>query len=433
MKEYPSDQDYKSIVEEKYGRDKAQSFFRRHSHVLVHSGETEDLANLTRRIYLGYDRTTSLKEDVLEKDKRKKATAFIFETESEEEDLVQDLERTINTDYQYNENKELEVQSVASTDNGFDINLQYEDRSPSRRPLQNTQTRSITVSLTQTDDEEVWQGTQEYRYADEFNAASDFFDDWESKRLKERKPSIKRINFNLETIPAEDSVEMFNTFLQDAPSEWRFEQVRELGIKQKGETGGVLEKEEAEFEEEGEIEEELDEQLRGITDAVFKGSGLRENQFVQDCLDSGFYFNSVRALFDGLDSTDSIEVELQFKQNPKTTFDLSIVEEYERRDDGYEPGNLGPDKRENTRKEFRSSIVDLYGEYTDRESLIQNQYGDELTQFNGITENNVDQLHDLGIETPQDLYDADPETLVEEVDNIGETRAEDLTEESIEN
>ena len=153
MKEYPSDQDYKSIVEEKYGRDKAQSFFRRHSHVLVHSGETEDLANLTRRIYLGYNQTTSLKEDVLEKDKRKKATAFIFETEAKEEDLVQDLERTINTDYQYNENKELEVQSVASTDNGFDVNLQYEDRSPSRRPLQNTQKRSITVSLTQTDDD----------------------------------------------------------------------------------------------------------------------------------------------------------------------------------------------------------------------------------------------------------------------------------------
>jgi len=207
--------------------------------------------------------------------------------------------------------------------------------------------------------------------------------------------------------------------------------VLELGIKQKGETGGMIEEEEeAEFEEE--IEEELDEQLRGITDAVFKGSGLRENQFVQDCLESGFYFNSVRALFDGLGSTDSIEVKLQFKQNPKTTFDLSIVEEYERRDDGYETGNLGPEKREDTRKEFRSSIVDLYGEYTDREALIQNQYGDELIQFNGITENNLDQLHDIGIETPQDLYDSDPETLVEEVDGIGSKRAKDLTGESIE-
>ncbi|MFD1527403.1 helix-hairpin-helix domain-containing protein, partial [Halolamina salina] len=292
MDEYPSDQDYKAIVEEKYGRDKAQAFFRRHSHVLVHSGETEDLADLTRRMYIGYDRTNSLKEDVLEKDKRKKATAFIFESEADEEDLIQDLERNRGKGYQYNGNKDLEVQSVVNTDDGFEINLQYEDRSPSRRPLQNTQTRSITVSLTQTDEDGVWQGTQEYRYADEFNAASDFFDDWESKRLSERKPGIKRVNFNLETIPAEDSVEMFNKFLRDTPGDWRFEQVLELGIKQSGESAGVLEEEETEFEEEEEIEEELDEELRGITDAVFKGSSLRENQFVQDCLDSGFYFNS---------------------------------------------------------------------------------------------------------------------------------------------
>lgn len=428
MKEYPSDQDYKSIVEEKYGRDKAQDFFRRHSHVLVHSRETEDLANLIRRMYLGYNRTTSLKEDVLEKDKRKKATAFIFETESDEEELIQDLQRSINTSYQYNENKELEVQSVSSTDDGFDINLRYKDRSPSRRPLQSTQTRSITVSLTETDDEEIWQGTQEYRHADEFNAASDFFNDWESKRLKERKPSIKRINFDLEAIPAEDSVEMFNTFLQDAPGEWRFEEVLELGIKQQGETGGVLEEENDLGEEE--IEEELDEQLRGITNAVFKGSGLRENQFVQDCLDSGFYFNSVRALFDGLDSTDSIEIELKFKQKPKTTFDLSIIEEHERREDGYEPGNLGTNKRDKTRREFRSSIVDLYGEYTDRDALIQDQYGDELTQLNGITQNNVSQFRDLGIERREDLHEADPDILVNKVDNIGEKRAEDLTRDS---
>jgi hypothetical protein len=224
---------------------------------------------------------------------------------------------------------------------------------------------------------------------------------------------------------------MFNTFLQDAPGEWRFEEVLELGIKQQGEIAGVLQEEESEFDEEEEIEDELDEQLRGITDAVFKGSGLRENQFVQDCLDSGFYFNSVRALFDGLDSTDSMEIELQFKQRPKTTFDLSIVEEYERRDDGYETGNLGSDKRQNTRKQFRSSIVDLYGEYTNQEALIQDQYGKELTEVDYITKNNVDDLENIDIETPNDLFNADPKELKNKVGGIGKERAEDLTGEEI--
>ncbi|MFD1643848.1 hypothetical protein [Halohasta litorea] len=38
----------------------------------------------------------------------------------------------------------------------------------------------------------------------------------------------------------------------------------------------------------------------------------------------------------------------------------------------------------------------------------------------------------ITIETPQDLYDVNPETLVEEVDGIGSKRAEDLTEKSLE-
>lgn len=429
MEEYPSDQDYKAIVEEKYGRDKAQAFLRRHTHVLVHTGKTEDLANVTRRMYLGYERTTSLKKDVLEKNKRKKATAFIFESEEDDENLMEDLESGIKRGYQYNENKELEVQSVTRTEEGFDINLQYQDRNPSRRPLQSTQSRSITVSLTQTDQDDIRKGTQEYRYADEFNAASDFFEEWRAKRLKERKSQIKRVNFNIERVSPEDSVELFNNFLQNPPEDWRFEQVLELGIKQSGETGDVIEEEEAEFEGEEEIEVELDENLRGITDAVFKGTGLRENQFVQDCLESGFYFNSVRARFDDTDSTDSIELELQFKQRPKTTFDLSIVEEKERVEDGDAPGNLGSDKREETRNLFRSSVVDLYGEYTDQSALIDDEYADSLTDIHGISEDIADRLESRGIESPKELFESDPAPL-QEVEGIGKTKAERYAGES---
>jgi hypothetical protein len=432
MREYPSDQDYKSIVQEKYGRDKAQTFFRKHSHVLIHSGETEDLANVTRRMFLGYDQTTTLKKEVLEKDKRKKLTAFVFETEADEEDLIDDLDSSINRGYQFNESKELEVQSVTRNENGFDINLQYEDRNPSRRPLQNTQNRSVTVSLNKTDQDDVWEGTQEYRYIDEYNAVHDFFDDWETKRMQERKSSIKKVEFNLETISPEDSVEMFNSFLQEPPSEWRFQQVLELGIKQIGDDRDQVQEDEATYEDEEEIEGQLDEELRGITDAVFKGTSLRENKFVQNCLDSGFYFNSVIARFDDLDSTDSMDLELKFKQNPRPSFNLSIVDELERRDDGYEDGSLGPDKRDETRELFRKSIIDLYADYADREALIQDEYGaNQLKDLNGITDNNIDQLHDIGIQSPKELFDADPKKLVAEVDNIGESRAEDFTGQSI--
>jgi len=205
MESYPSGQDYKSIVEEKYGRDKAQDFFRRHSHVLVHSSETEDLANLTRRMYLGYDRTTSLKEDVLEKGKRKKATAFIFETKAEEEDLIEDLDRSINTGYQYNENKQLEVQSVSSTDDGFDINLQYEDRSPSRRPSRthrNARSRSRLIRQTMRRS-----GREHRNSATQTNSTQQATFSTTGKLRDSRNGSrIKRINFDLEMVPSEDSV-----------------------------------------------------------------------------------------------------------------------------------------------------------------------------------------------------------------------------------
>lgn len=295
MNEYPNDQDYKVIVEEKYGRNNAQQFLQKHSHVLVHSNATKDLANVTRRMYMGYTQTNLLKEDVLEQDSRKKATAFILESEADNEELIEDLESASRRGHVFNENKQIQVRDVKKTEDGFDINLEYEDRNAARRTLLNSQSKSVSVSITQTDKDDIRKGTQEYRQADEFNAASDFFESWRSKRLRERQSEVKRVNFNLEKLPPEDRVKLFTEFLQTHPGSWRFEKVLELGIKQSGESSDLIDEESETIEAEEEIEEELDENLRGITNAVLKGTGLRENQFVQDCLDSGFYFSSVRA------------------------------------------------------------------------------------------------------------------------------------------
>jgi hypothetical protein len=243
----------------------------------------------------------------------------------------------------------------------------------------------------------------------------------------ERESEVKRVNFNLEKIPPEERVDLFTKFLQTHPDSWRFEKVLELGIKQSGESGDLIEEESETVEDEEEIEEEIDENLRGITNAVLKGTGLRENQFVQDCLESGFYFSSVRGLFDDLDSTDSMELELKFKESPKKTFDVSIVDEYERTDEaGYEDGNLGSKKRAEIRDLFRRVVVDLYGDYIDEPALIEDKYGtDSLTDLKNIGDQIAERLVDKGFDSPEKVFNADTEEL-KKIEGIGEETAQDL-------
>ncbi|MDL0125685.1 hypothetical protein PNQ92_09720 [Halobacterium salinarum] len=269
MEEYPSDTDFRVFVEEKFGRDQTQDFLRSNKNFLVHANTTEDVANITRRILFGYDEAEHLKKGLLEQEQEEKATAFTFKTEDGLEDLESELSRASSNENVFNDNKNVKISDVSQTDGGFEVDLEYVYWRQARRNLMDSQDKKTSISVEETGEEDVVKVTQDYRKYDELGAVQDFFDGWNRYRMENGDDPLEKGEIVLERLRIEDRVDFFDDILSENPGNWRFDQAIKLGLRQ-GDTPDEM------FEDTDEdVEERLDEELRGITDAVLTGEGLR--------------------------------------------------------------------------------------------------------------------------------------------------------------
>lgn len=257
---------------------------------------------------------------------------------------------------------------------------------------------------------------------DEFNAVKDFFEGWNNQRVNNGQEPVERGDIILRRLRLEDRVEFFNDILSANPANWRFEDAVKMGIRQGEQTPEMFE----DAEDEEDIQEELDENLRGITGAVLSGEGLRTNGFVQKCIDNGYFFESGRLLFVNTDVAEQVEIHIAFKQKPKETFDISIENEYGTTEDGREETSFDPEYRKQVRDTFRDLVVRLYGEYVDMPDLIDERYvPQELTDLKGIGESTAENLQNAGFDSIERVLDAERDELLE-IDGIGETTVDNI-------
>ena len=422
MEEYPSDTDFRVFVEEKFGRDQTQDFLRSNKNFLVHANSTEDIANITRRILFGYDEAEHLKKGLLEQEQEQKATAFTFKTDDGLEDLESELSRASSNENVFNDNKNIKISDVSQTDGGFEVDLEYVYWRQARRNLMDSQDKKTSISVEQTGEENVVKVTQDYRKYDELGAVQDFFDGWNRYRMENGNDPLEKGKIVLERLRIEDRVDFFDDILSENPGNWRFDQAIKLGLRQ-GDTSDEM------FEETDDVEERLDEELRGITNAVLTGEGLRGNDFVQQCISNGYYFNSGMLRFVNTDVAEQVEIAIEFKQEPRSSFDISIEQEYETVDEGErEPTTFDDIRRKEIRNTFRDLIIELYGEKVDLPDLIEERHTpQELTELPGIGDTVAENLREAGYDSVEDVFDAEIDQLME-VPRIGESKAEELTQ-----
>lgn len=427
MKEYPSESDYRVIVEEELGRDTMQRFLRGEKHFLVHTHTTSRVANVSRRVLFGYNETETLRKDALKYEKKKKSTAFTITSEASLDDLEADLHDAQIDGELFHDNKELCVEGTRRTEEGLEVEVGYVHKRATQRRLLNADPKTTSVFIVETEDDSVRTVKQDYEKIDEFNAVKDFFEGWNRSRKAEDQDPVEKIDITLDRLSLEDRVELFNDILGYEPGAWRLEDVLRIGIEQ----GEDLEEVLGEYDDEDELEELLDEHLRGITNAVLTGEGLRSNRFVQTCVDNGYYFKSGKLLFANTDVARQVEILIEFKSSPKDNFDITLAQEYRTAGDGtLERTSFDEDLREDIRDEFRDVVVSLYSDYLPEAPPVDHQSrfkpGD-ITDIEGVGPSTTEALEDAGFATIDDLRSAEPDDLLE-VDGIGEQLAARLTE-----
>ena len=211
---------------------------------------------------------------------------------------------------------------------------------------------------------------------------------------------------------------------------WELKYVLELGLPQEGESGEIIEEiEEDEFGVDEDMEGEIDESVRKITNAVLKGRGLRQSKFVRDRVGDkeDFYFDSVRGIFDNEDSSEMLDLTVKFKQKPRPTFDVRVNDMYELTDEGLTDLPISRERRIEIQDLFRDKIMTLYGEYADQPQLLREKFEDSLQDLSGVGPETAEELKEHGIEKPHDLSDYTPEDIQEmDIDNVGAKKAEKL-------
>lgn len=422
---YPSTDDYEEIVREFVKRDGMQKMLKENKHFLVHANGTGDLAAVSKRILFGYDDTERLREFAFNKSSETSSTAFSLRSHAENDDLLDDLEDSIQDEDTFDTRKELVIDSVSQEGEGIRVKLQYKNKRIGRRDFISTDTKFATITIGEPDEQGVRTVTQDYEKIDEFNAVSSFVDGWKSKRLKdEDMRNIEKFDLSLKRLPLERRIQLLDDLLYSDPGNWQLEDVMEIGIKQ-GESREEMFGDE--LEEGEELEDLVDDNLQGITDAVVSGEGLRENGFVKTCEENGYYFNEATLYFDNTDVARKVKIGIGFKEGSHNNVDIVVKQGYLKEEDGTKKTDFDEDVEKRIREEFREMAVEnYYDAVRESEGVSYEEPGpNTFEDITGVGPDIVDSLRDAGIETFDDI-EAISVSNLQEFDGIGEKLAERL-------
>lgn len=421
---YPSTSDYKEIVQEFVKRDKMQEFLRDNNHFIVHANETEDLAEISKRILFGYPETDELRDYAFKSDTERRSTAFSLRSHADNNDLADDLKSAQSDETVFNQRKNLIVDDVTEEDGEIEVDLTYQDKRVGRREFIAKDDKEATVRIEEPDEDGVRTVKQNYDKIDEFNAVSDFVEGWKANRQEDdSKKNIDKFDISLLRLSIEERIELFDNILYNDPGNWLLEDVREMGIKQGDEMEAVFGED---IEDEEELQEAIDDNLEGITDAVVSGEGLRDNGFVKKCEENGYYFNSAVLLLDNTDVGRKVEIHIEFKEGSHNNVDIVLNQGYQKTDDKTTKTSFDPEIEESIREEFREMVVEEYNKTVKKsEGVAFEEPGPkELGEISGIGSSTVEKLEDAGIEDFDDVAEASLEEL--KVENVGDELAERL-------
>lgn len=422
MDEYPSANDYREIVEDFVGRDKTQTLLRNEKNFLVHADTKAKVADVSRLIFYGHKLTEALREGALEYDADTKSTAFSLYSQASNEDLLSDLKTARDDETVFDDKKNLRIQSAEETVDGVQVTIEYVNKKPGRRELVTEDEKDTSVVMVETDHDNYRNVKQNYERIDEFNAITTFFESWKKKRDDDNKPPLKRYNISIQRLSIAERIGLFDDLFSYEPGNWVLEDVRQIGIKQ----GEKIIDEFEGVEDEDDLREELDENLKGITDAVLTGEGLQANSFVQKCRNNGYYFKSTILYLDNVDVAEKVEVLIEFKEGARNTFDVSIEQGYKKENGEVLRTALDADREASIRDQFRNMVIDIYGRYLENTEIREQDIANtSLTDIRGINEATIENLNAMGFESIEDVRDSTVDEL-KRVPNIGDELAERL-------
>lgn len=350
--QYPADNEFEKIINDYLDLGIMQHHLQQKSNLFVCTNKTDVLADISRKFLFGFNSFQFLQSEALDTKTTTKASAFRWKSDAEPKELVSDLKEKYRKSTVYG-NKDVYISEINEDDGGIEVNLNFTIER--RGKLQGLAQQKKSTSFVIEDLEEDGPSTvvHEYDKVHEQTAINEYLEGWNKQRIEEEKKSFTKVPITLALLSLENRVKFVRDVMTEELENWTRKNV--VGVQ-------VHRDESITGEDQDEDEEQLDSDLEGIRNAALTGNRLDTNEFVKKCEDNGFFLTSVSVGYEHKTLARKIVMEIEFKQNRRYGFEVSIKQSEKKTDGEWESAYFNND-RKNIREEFREMVLELYDEY----------------------------------------------------------------------
>lgn len=272
----------------------------------------------------------------------------------ESENLMDTIEEFFNNS-NYNENKFTLSSITRLDDEKISMSLKYMVMRTGRNELLSGQQRSVDIFINKKGENKV---IMDIRQASAFDLRD--VNKFLIKAInKNKEVAVSHISLN--RLTKENRISFFDKFNLNKFANWRFITVTKVELKKDKDD------ETREIDEEDGSEARTN--LQGITNAILSGTSIRNNSFVQDCLQGQFSISTMGYKFENIKEQIEVVVEINFKYED-IKIDICKTYEYDADERRQRSHPITLKQQEDIIKMFQDAAYNIYNE------LLKSQKGE---------------------------------------------------------
>ena len=355
---YVTCEDFKKIIDDKVINASAIKQILQKKGILPVYTYTEDLAELSYRIFYGSAFMISLGEMLnLEQNNLKSTVAIIKPKSNNKMDFIQE----INNEFQ-NARKIPQtlytINNITKSKDNSSINIEYSYKKTFKGKISLLEKRDVNLNVTITPVDDKYKVNIVHEGVSDSKHFINFLDDMMNNPQSKSSFNLSRIL--LRNLTVDRKVQFFDKFGGYKFTDWILRDITSVSLNK-----------DQNDEEELFDSQDQSEPLHGISSAILHGGDLRKVEFVNECMKKGFFFQSMRYKLEHKSEPKLIEIDISFKQN-----DLKVIiyKTYETDENGkYQTHMFSHNKQNEYIDYFQNIAYEIYA------NLIQSQKQDAIS------------------------------------------------------
>lgn len=331
ISEFTSNSEFKRVIEEQQIKSNRLKQFLKSKGIVLFNNKATDLALASYTLFLGSEDMTELQELMIVRNNYQKSTMLVLtpaEDVEEDESILDILLDEINRYKTVVQGKYIIENINKEDEDNLHITFTYEKKLPGRIKLINTKKKTVNVhlfSIAESRDIKV-----DIRQTDS-NDSKEFISILEDLKdnISENNEQIFNIrHITLDKLKKDRKIQFFDLIAQEELDEWILETIPGITVKKLG-----IDDEEINVTDDEDATAETRKALIGITSAILKGNGLRENSFVNNCIEEGFGITAMKFKYRRKkdivnEGAVSVIIEISFNNDDiRIDIDRSYIEE----------------------------------------------------------------------------------------------------------